>query len=261
MADDIDDNEDGDEAPGIPEWVVTFGDMMSLLLTFFIMLVSLSEIKQDEKYQALVESIKRSFGHTTSVKSMIPGESRPRNSDFETVRNEARAKRQDTHSGGDKVKAPVGDNKTVRIVRPGTRTAVGTAIVFSESETVLGKTQKNTLEQQCEEFRGKPHKIEIRGHTSRKPLPPNSPYQDHLDLAYARCKVVRDYLVNYQNIDPVRIRIAVAGAFEPQYTLADPELMKLNPRVEVFILDEVTDDLVGSPSDDDDRTVPAEEFN
>ncbi|MCA9240906.1 MAG: flagellar motor protein MotB, partial [Planctomycetales bacterium] len=27
--------------PGIPEWVVTFGDMMSLLLTFFIMLVSM----------------------------------------------------------------------------------------------------------------------------------------------------------------------------------------------------------------------------
>ena len=32
---------------GVPEWVVTFGDMMSLLLTFFIMLVSMSEIRQD----------------------------------------------------------------------------------------------------------------------------------------------------------------------------------------------------------------------
>ncbi|MGI9443328.1 MAG: flagellar motor protein MotB [Rubripirellula sp.] len=33
---------DEPEEMGIPEWVVTFGDMMSLLLTFFIMLVSLS---------------------------------------------------------------------------------------------------------------------------------------------------------------------------------------------------------------------------
>ena len=40
-----------EEEVGIPEWVVTFGDMMSLLLTFFIMLVSLSEIKEEEKYQ------------------------------------------------------------------------------------------------------------------------------------------------------------------------------------------------------------------
>jgi chemotaxis protein MotB len=31
----------------IPEWVVTFGDMMSLLLTFFILLVSISEIKEE----------------------------------------------------------------------------------------------------------------------------------------------------------------------------------------------------------------------
>ncbi|MBL4886213.1 MAG: flagellar motor protein MotB, partial [Planctomycetaceae bacterium] len=35
---------DDDEPPGVPEWVVTYGDMMSLLLTFFIMLVSLSEV-------------------------------------------------------------------------------------------------------------------------------------------------------------------------------------------------------------------------
>ena len=36
-----------DDAGGIPERVVSFGDLMSLLLTFFIMLVSLSEIKKD----------------------------------------------------------------------------------------------------------------------------------------------------------------------------------------------------------------------
>ena len=43
--------EQEDDGGGIPEWVVTFGDMMSLLLTFFIMLVSLSEIKEEETYQ------------------------------------------------------------------------------------------------------------------------------------------------------------------------------------------------------------------
>ena len=29
-----------DDEPGIPAWVVTYGDMMSLLLTFFILLLS-----------------------------------------------------------------------------------------------------------------------------------------------------------------------------------------------------------------------------
>ena len=45
-----------EEQAGIPEWVVTFGDMMSLLLTFFIMLVSMSEIKEEKRYQAMVET-------------------------------------------------------------------------------------------------------------------------------------------------------------------------------------------------------------
>ena len=60
-----------EEQAGIPEWVVTFGDMMSLLLTFFIMLASLSEIKAEQRYQAMAESIRRRFGHETAILSMI----------------------------------------------------------------------------------------------------------------------------------------------------------------------------------------------
>ncbi len=53
-----------DEAPGVPEWVVTYGDMMSLLLTFFIMLVSLSEVVADEKYRAVMEALHRYLGYS-----------------------------------------------------------------------------------------------------------------------------------------------------------------------------------------------------
>ncbi|HID23354.1 MAG TPA: hypothetical protein EYP14_13280, partial [Planctomycetaceae bacterium] len=40
-----------EDSGGVPEWVVTYGDMMSLLLTFFIMLVSLSEVVADKRYR------------------------------------------------------------------------------------------------------------------------------------------------------------------------------------------------------------------
>ena len=42
-----------DPPAGVPEWVVTYGDMMSLLLTFFIMLVSMSKIKEEGTMRAL----------------------------------------------------------------------------------------------------------------------------------------------------------------------------------------------------------------
>ncbi len=35
------------QPPGVPEWVVTFGDMMALLLCFFILLQMFSELKKD----------------------------------------------------------------------------------------------------------------------------------------------------------------------------------------------------------------------
>ena len=42
---------------GAPEWMVTFGDLMSLLLTFFVLLFSVSEIKQKKIYE-MIRSIR-----------------------------------------------------------------------------------------------------------------------------------------------------------------------------------------------------------
>ena len=47
---------------GAPEWMVTYGDMMTLLLCFFVIIVSMSEIKKDEKFLQVLESIRSAFG-------------------------------------------------------------------------------------------------------------------------------------------------------------------------------------------------------
>lgn len=46
---------------GAPAWIVTFGDMMSLLLTFFILLVAMSEIDAT-KFKKVSGSLKQTFG-------------------------------------------------------------------------------------------------------------------------------------------------------------------------------------------------------
>ena len=48
--------------PGVPGWMVTFGDMMALLLCFFILLQMFSELKQDREYQRVITAIKEAFG-------------------------------------------------------------------------------------------------------------------------------------------------------------------------------------------------------
>jgi chemotaxis protein MotB len=232
----------GDSAPG---WLVTYGDMMSLLLTFFIMLVSMSEVKQQQKYQAMLDSIRQRFGHDLSSASLIPGKMKPRNSVFPSLVSLGSARRLDLQTGGGRVQAPVGDYPRVRIVRPGSHTAVGTVVRFREDSARLEASQQRVLALQAEEMLGNPQKIEVRGHTSLRPPPRGSPFLDHWDLAYQRCRATMQFLVD-QGIDARRIRLAVAGPHEPLHSGANSEALLLNSRVEVHVLDEVVKDLEGS---------------
>lgn len=246
-----------EEVPiGIPEWVVTFGDMMSLLLTFFIMLVSLSEMKEEEKYQALVESMRQQFGHTRSQTSLIPGDMRPRNSALSKLAAMGRAKRLDTMQGGDRVQAPVGDHPRVMIVRPGTKTGIGTVIYFDEGSAELTKEHREILSQQADVMQGKSQKIEVRGHTSHKPVATDSGLRDNWDLAYQRSRNVMQYLIEDLNIDDRRIRMSVAGPHEPAHIGTDEKKLRQNPRVEVYMLDEVISDSVGTQEEQQERFTP-----
>ncbi len=227
-----------DNAPGVPEWMVTFSDMMSLLLCFFVMLVALSDIKEEERIQVVLEALRRQFGTDTSVVSFIPGPAPPMNSAIRDLASMGRARRVDIMRGGDRVKAPVGDYPRVRTLRQATHDTVGGVVFFAESSAELSDENRRTLEVAARLIGGKPQKIEIRGHTSSRPLPAGSPYSDHWGLAYARCQAVMDYFVQL-GIDPRRIRLSVAADNEPRHTGSDPLLLKENARVEIYLLDEL----------------------
>jgi chemotaxis protein MotB len=202
---------------GVPEWIVTFGDMMSLLLTFFIMLVSMSELRSEQRVAQAVEALRRRFG--------VQAENRP-----------GAAKMR-----GTKVEAPVGSRPLVRGIRPGEAVMVGGSVLFDEGLAELSAEARHVLRTIAVELQGKPQKIEIRGHTSRRPLPADSPFQDHWDLAYSRCHAVMAHLESL-DIDPRRMRLSVAAGYEPASVGGDSLLARNNSRVEVFLLNEVRED-------------------
>jgi chemotaxis protein MotB len=235
--------EEDDGGGGVPEWVVTFGDMMSLLLTFFIMLVSMSEVKQHEKYQAMVDSMRRRFGHDAAIVSLVPGSAKPRNSVFAKLATMGRASRFNIMKGGDKVQAPVGDYPRVQIIRPGDKTAVGAVIHFAPGSSDLSAEGRDVLDQAVLQLEGKPQIIEVRGHTSRRPA--SASQEDNWQMAYRRSENVMRYLVDAKGIDARRIRLAVAGANEPLHQGAERQQLERNDRVEVFLLDEIVEDRGG----------------
>ncbi len=58
-------------APGAPAWVLTFADLMSLLLAFFVLLFSFSEMDK-QKFKELSGSMKDAFGVQREVPAFNP---------------------------------------------------------------------------------------------------------------------------------------------------------------------------------------------
>jgi chemotaxis protein MotB len=233
-----------EEKAGVAEWVVTFGDMMSLLLTFFVLLFSMSEIKQDQSV-ALLESLRRQFGNSKSSVSLMAGNAPPTTAALNKLPSLGRAKRANTMNGGDKIRAPQGDYARVVAIRPSEEATQGGVIYFEEGQSDLTEEHRKTLEASARAIGGKPQKIEIRGHTSTRPLAENSPYRDHWDLAYSRCRKVREYLTRL-GINSKRIRVGVAAENEPIHIGYDELLRKKNSRVEILIHPELIEDLEGT---------------
>lgn len=234
-----------EQGAGIPEWVVTFGDMMSLLLTFFIMLVSMSEIKDEEKYQALLESMRRQFGHDSAPMSLLPGETQPRSAAMQTITSLGTSRRRNTEQGGSNVDSIQGDELKVQTVRPGKSSTLGGVIYFDEDSAKLTEDARRDLLRIIPQIAGKPQKIEIRGHTSRKPPSNEKEYRDQWDLAYERCYNTMQFLVHH-DIEPQRIRLGSAGWTEPIDNGYSPERRKRNARVEVLMWDEQVNDEIQS---------------
>jgi chemotaxis protein MotB len=232
----------------VPDWIVSFADMMTLLLTFFIMLISFSEPRKDSHFEAIAEQLQRQFGRDFTDLSSTAGGILARQATLAKEAAQGRARRE-------QLLAP---DPRVRMIRPGQYTAVGTVVFFDYGAADLSDEARRDIAQAAAEFAGKPQKIEIRGHTSLHPAEQDADSNDNLELAYQRSRAVMRCLTDEFQIAPERIRLSVAGPNEPLHLGIDPAKMRENPRVELYLLEEVVSDLTGSATERDRRfTTPA----
>jgi chemotaxis protein MotB len=194
---------DEEESSGwLPEWFITFADMMTLLLAFFIMLVSMSKFEEPTQVHAVVATLREQFGNNPSQGEADTNLIVPANAD-------------DIPDG-----------------RPMANTRPGGMIFFGDFDTELTEEHKRLLSRVAVEIGETNATIEIRGHAAKVSIDPRSGVRDLWDLAERRCRSALEFLVE-RGVEPGRIRLANAGTSEPLYNGIDAERLRENSRIEV----------------------------
>ena len=227
-----------DAPPGVPEWVVTYGDMMSLLLTFFIMLVSMSEIQEEQRYRDVLASLHDRLGYAGAPEA-VPGDDPPGPPMTSEVRKDSGAAESDSDgTGGTGRPTAPGPNTQIRYAAPGRPVPAGPPLAFAPGSSTLD--DEGRLDALADRLRGKRQKVELVGFAPRPADARRVPAAEA--VAFARARAVLDALVA-RGVRPGRFRLA-ARLTDPIADGAedtDPDAPPAD-RVEVDVLDALATD-------------------
>jgi chemotaxis protein MotB len=232
------------EAAGAPEWMVTYGDMMSLLLCFFVMLVAMSNIDQAQFIEAIT-SIKEALGYENSA-GQIPSMEPSQNS-MQRLLETIVIPKQIKNVGNTEEEGLEGREYRVEQVREGLR-ITGGVLEFDRGSAKPREWTVKVLRRLADQIRGHTTKIEVRGHASLEPQESTSEFTDPMDLSYARAKAISELLVRY-GVRPQRLRLVACGSTEPVKVQAYQDKQHArNRRVEIFVTEVLVSELVGDQS-------------
>lgn len=238
---------------GAPDWMVTYGDMMTLLLCFFVILVSMSELKQDKKFQEVMDSIRTAFGYQGTI-GVVPTINSSKNSLVEQLTHVVLPdyiKRE-----GDSDEEGI-EGKVYRVtdVREGIRLEIGGRVSFNRFQAVLKPQAEALISGLAAKIVGHNTIIKVRGHATLEPLPTDAPFHDAMDLSIARARTVADALRRH-GVRSKRIRIVGAGNAEPLVRQAYTEERRAqNRRVEIVVTEATIEDYSGDPIQAEERVV------
>jgi chemotaxis protein MotB len=222
---------------GAPEWVVTFGDLMSLLLCFFVLLLSFSNMDR-QKYKQVAGSLEKAFGVQRKIKVMdIPKGMKMIARDFdqeiiatriredlgkeidELIRDELSELRDQISVDSD------GQEVTIRLMGEST---------FDSGSADIKPALKPLLKKIADVLRSAPGNIIIAGHTDNVPII-KGPFKSNLRLSAARASAVAEFFIDQAHINPKRISTMGFGEFRPLESNDTAKGRQKNRRVEIIL--------------------------
>ena len=234
---------------GAPLWMATYGDMVTLLLCFFVLLYSFSTIDK-VKFESMAESMQAAFSITQGggATAPIPGQSSSSASSQQAASKKSTEKSESTATAitsqkllammeqiiksenlEEEVNVTVNERGVVITFSEKLLFAPGSAKIHPEALRILYKVGGilNDI----------PNKLAIEGHTdTEKPI--GSTYDNNWGLSAARAASVASYLDGTIGVDADRMSAVGFSSIAPLVPNDTREHMRLNRRVEIVILSE-----------------------
>ncbi len=233
----------GQGPQGSPHWMTTYSDMVTLLLTFFILLYSISVI-DIERFQTVIISIQTSFLGDTGIMDQTPDPYEPTGealSHEEGVFSEAALMEQvrEAEEVMEEVEAfldQMGLEGEVELGldERGVVMELPDYIFFERAKADLIPEARQMLDKFSELFRRLDRNLIIEGHTCN--LPMNVPeFPTNWELSVIRSVRVTRYLAEEQGLDPHSLTATGYGEFQPLESNETPEGRAKNRRVTIVI--------------------------
>ncbi len=233
---------------GAPAWMATFADLMSLLLTFFILLLSFAEM-DIVKFKDALGSINEAMGGTAGgfgqfdgSKAVVSFDTTPSPSAPPPTPTVTAAVKQNNTAISDELEQLVEefqleDDVEVKSTKRGVVMRVRGRMFFSPGTADLKPGSQPLLEKISSLLKRFPKKIAIEGHTDNIPIG-GGRYSNNWELSTARAYSALKYLQEYEEVDVRKIHIAGFGDTHPLTTNDTPDGRAKNRRVEFVFQEE-----------------------
>ncbi len=217
-------------------WLLTYADLITLLLVFFIVLYAGSQ-EDSKKFAILAEGLRSAFNNVSSEGgggnspvfmgsgSTNAGGQSSELADFESIRNAVQKAAIDRG---------IGDRVTVRMEPDRIVIGITGDVLFGAGGSQIRPSAEPVLDTVADTLRGKPNEIRVEGHTDNVPI--NTPdYNSNWELSSARATAVLRALVN-RGLPADKLFAAAYGDTRPKADNNTAEGRASNRRAEIVVL-------------------------
>lgn len=221
----------GDDEPTAPFWMATFSDMVTLLLTFFVMLVAMSEVEV-KKFKSAISYFQGHDGILASEIMLSTGNPATGKQEQKQLKKQADRYEEllqyiEKENLQDKVQASLTDD--------GLHVVMTDSLMFRTGETDLIRPARDLLGVIARFLDNEVKAVTVSGHTDNQPIRTGR-FPSNWELSTARAtSVVRYLLARSDEVPASSFRAVGHGEWMPVATNTTPAGRARNRRVEIYL--------------------------